>query len=160
MTYQLGPDDQARMLELDGIRLRVPDGWEARMRRAVAVEGTQSRPVTHAATVPLAHDRGDYGSGVVELLQADDVFVSLVEFAPEEANTALFPSVDALPRVIDPDRLRPNQLQRHIPGQAGTQIFFTFRGRPFCLYVVVGSAARRAVLAQSVNQLLSNLEVS
>lgn len=156
----IGPGaDRSRVLELERIRVIVPPGWEARMRRATPEPGGVSGVVTHGATVPLtAPGRGDYGSGVVELLTADDVFVSLVEFGPEAANTPLFPPVRSIPR-LDPSDLQPNQLQRILPGQGGKQHFFTYRGRPFCLYVVVGSMLRRAELADKADEFLSEVEV-
>ncbi len=147
-------------IHMEGVRLRVPPGWEGRMRKSAVDEGGSAHPVTHAATVPLLPTRGDYGSGVVEQLGPTDLFVSLVEFGPEAAGTALFAEVNEFPRSIDPRRLQPNQLQRLIPGQAGAQTFFTYRGRPFCLYVVVGSVARRADLAARATEVLDALEIT
>ncbi len=54
----------------------------------------------------------------------------------------------------------PNQLQRILPGQAGLQVFFTFQGRAFCLYVVIGSFARRIELSAKVNELIQRLTIS
>jgi hypothetical protein len=52
-----------------------------------------------------------------------------------------------------------NQLQRRLRGQAGVQRFFTLNGRPFCLYVVLGSIARSHELVTKANQLLRGLSV-
>jgi hypothetical protein len=95
---------------------------------------------------------------VVERLGREDVFVSLVEFGPEHAGTALYPEVDAIPE-LTVDMFAPNQLQRRIRGQAGVQRFFTYRGRPFCLYVVLGSAANTPDLVTQANLMLSGLSV-
>jgi len=46
-----------------------------------------------------------------------------------------------------------------LSGQSGTQWFFTEAGRPFTLYAVLGSHARRSVLVPRVNQLLAGLSV-
>jgi hypothetical protein len=50
-------------------------------------------------------------------------------------------------------------LQRRLPGQLGVQKDFTRRGRPFCLYVVLGSRTHAPVLIDGVNAVLANLEV-
>lgn len=148
-----------RPIERDGIRLETPRGWEARIRRAeVGERGGQAHPVLHAATVPLAGDRADFGGGVVERLQASDLFIALVEYGPEEAGTALYPEVDELP-TLAVEMFHRNQLQRRIRGQAGLQRFFTYRGRPFCLYVVLGSIGNAHELVREANELLRNLTV-
>jgi hypothetical protein len=53
----------------------------------------------------------------------------------------------------------PNALQRRLPGQLGCQRFFTDRGRPFCLYVVLGSRGQAATLVDEVHTALHGLEV-
>lgn len=117
-----------------------------------------SKPVLHAATVALPAERGDFGSGVVELLGVDDVFVSLVEYGEEEAGSKLFKE-GLLPRQLGPDLFRTSQLQRWQPGQAGLQVFFSVDGRAFCLYVVLGSFNRRGELVKEVNALLAGLAI-
>ena len=150
---------EPRPLERDGIRMRVPAGWEGRMGQQLETgEGERTYPVIHAATVPLSGPRADYGGGVVERLGDRDVFVSLIEFGPEEAGTALFKEVDELP-VLEPSMFKRNQLQRRLRGQAGVQHFFTIKGRPFCLYVVLGSIGRVAELVERANDLVRGLAV-
>ena len=51
-------------------------------------------------------------------------------------------------------------LRRGIPGQSGTQWFFTEAGRPFSFYAVLGSHALRPALVPHVNTLLSSLTLS
>jgi hypothetical protein len=106
--------------------------------------------------VPLPADRADYGGGVVEKLTDRDVFISLVEFGSEAVGSNLYPVVDVIP-VVSPDMFHSHQLQRRIRGQAGTQVFFTYSARAFCLYVVIGSFARRAALSDRANQLIAGL---
>lgn len=115
-------------------------------------------PVLHAATVPLDAERADFGAGVVERLGPEDVFISLVEFGPEAVGSKLFPEVDQLPNLL-PDMFHPSQLQRTLRGQAGTQIFFTYRGRAFCLYVVIGANARRVELTRKAQTIIRRLMV-
>jgi len=148
-----------RPLQRDGVRLQVPPGWEGRMAQQLeTAEGESTFQVTHAATVPLSGARADYGGGVVERLGSGDVFIALLEFGPEEAGTALFKVVDEIP-TLDITMFHRNQLQRRIRGQAGVQHFFTLSGRPFCLYVVLGSIANSPALVVKANELLTGLDV-
>ena len=154
------PDElDPRPLEREGIRLEVPHGWEGRIRRQVAEEpGAHTYNVLHASTVPLSGPRADYGGGVVERLGTGDVFVSLIEFGPEEAGSALFREVGEIPGV-DISMFHRNQLQRRLRGQAGVQRFLTINGRAFCLYVVLGSIANARELVTKANDLLKGLSV-
>ena len=147
-------------LRAHGLAVEQPPGWEVRIRRRPAdpsEPGGVPGPVLHASTVPLPETRGDFGGGVTPLLTADDVFVCLAEYEPEAAGTPLF-AAKGRPRV-SPDDVRPNQLQRSLPGQSGVQYFFTEGTRAFCLYVVLGSHARRAALVRKVNEVLATLEL-
>lgn len=148
-------------VSMDGLSLEVPPAWEARISRSTSdTETGGTWPVAHAATIPLPAQRGDYGSNVVERLGPDDIFVSLVEFGPEAVDTELFPRVEAMPDAIGADEFQPRQLQRVLPGQAGKQVFFTYQDRAFCLYVVFGSFARRAGLAQRLSGLLQQMTIT
>jgi hypothetical protein len=161
MSYErwLPSDDLDRLpVERDGVRLRAPKGWDARIRREVAKGGDNSFTVLHAATVPLPADRADYGGGVVETLLSSDVFLALIEFGPDEAGSALFPDVEALP-TLEVGMFHRHQLQRRLRGQAGVQHFFTLGGRAFCLYVVLGSMANAGALVAMANETLEGLSI-
>ena len=156
-------DDDRPLLDAHGFLVVVPPGWEVRMRRqgtSQDEEGATAYPVFHAATVALPPDRGDYGSNVVERLGSSDLFVSLVEFGPEAVDTALFPVVDEFPSSLDGASFHPRQLQRVIAGQAGLQKFFTYNGRAFCLYVVVGSYALVNQMMPVATELLASLVIA
>jgi hypothetical protein len=143
-----------------GLGVEARPGWEVRIRRRPAdpgQPGARPRPVLHAATVPLPEERGDFGGSVTPLLGPDDVFVSLFEYEPESSTTPLFAGTGR-PRLTPAD-FKPNQLQRTIAGQSGVQHFFAERGRAFCLYVVLGSHARRAGLVRQANALLDTLRI-
>jgi hypothetical protein len=135
-----------------------PPGWEVSIYRRAPGHDEQTFPVLHAATVPLPARRGDYGSGVVELLGPQDVFVSVLDFGPEAAGTPLFSGLQGVPG-LTPDAYRPNQLQRTIQGQAGVQRFFTTAGRGFCLYSVIGAFANRLALTGRANAVLGTIRV-
>ncbi|WP_369051919.1 hypothetical protein [Kineococcus terrestris] len=145
-------------LQAHGIGLDAPRGWEVRIALRGDEEhapGARVRPVLHASTVALPAVRGDFGGGVTALLGAEDVFVSLFEHDPAACATPLFAD-RGLPRPMAAD-FAPNRLQRSIPGQSGSQWFFQVGGRAFCLYVVLGSHARRAALLERVRPLLATL---
>ena len=137
-----------------GISVTLPDGWEARVRLQPAVSpGARGNVLLHAATVPLPAERGDFGSGVVETLGPDDVFVALFEYDPADARQPLF-EARGLPAVRPAD-FSPAVLQRTGRGHSGAQGFFSSAGRAFCLHVVLGSHNRRAAGAARVAALLS-----
>jgi hypothetical protein len=142
-----------------GVRVGVPTGWDARIyRRAETGDGT-THAVLHAATFPLPEQRGDFGSGAVELMGPSDVFVSLIEFHPEAADKPLFRR-GGLPRPLPASAFDPNTLQRALPGQAGAQLFFNHGGRAWCLYVVIGSSVLRRFALPKVNSLLQTIDLA
>jgi hypothetical protein len=157
-----------------GIEVALPTGWEGRLfRRPLAgevasadahIQGAPAAPaettnaVLHAATIPLPIGVGDFASGAVEKLGNDDVIVVLFEYDPSSADEPLFES-SGIPRPLAADDFSPNVMQRAIRGQAGVQKFFNDEGRAFCLYVVIGSFARRRELVTKVNAVLSTLTI-
>ena len=149
------------LLSAHGMGLDAPPGWEVRISRrdSAGQEGeSRTRPVLHASTVALPLVRGDFGGGVTALLSAADLFVSLFEYGPEAVGTPLFAD-RGRPRPVAAD-FSPNRLQRTIPGQSGCQWFFTEGGRAFCLYVVLGSHARRVELVNRLTGVLSTLDLT
>lgn len=156
--------------EAEGIRLDLPRGWDAQVQgqeaRSVAAARTGltaagatqvAGAVLHAATFPLPATRGDYGSGAVEVMGGSDVLVCLLEHEPEAARTALFGS-HRVPR-LTPAAFSPQAMQRALPGRSGTQHFFTLAGRPFCLYVVVGSHSTRGPLVRLADSVVASLTI-
>lgn len=141
-----------------GMAVQLPAAWDGRMYRRAADDGEETYPVLHAATFPLPGDRGDYGSGAVDVMGRDDVFVALREFDPASARTPLFAN-DGMPR-LRPQDFSPQMLQRPMHGQSGCQRFFRLGRRPFCLYVVLGNHARRVPLVRRANELIAGLEIA
>jgi hypothetical protein len=160
----------ARPIEQRGVRVDAPAGCEARLRTRVpdadevqgaavaAAAAGEERLVLHVATVALPAHRGDFGGGVVEQLGRDDVFVAVLELEPDQAGSA-FVRREGIPRSLAPGRYATDTMQRTIHGQAGTQVFFSQGGRAFCLYVVLGSHARRNELARTVNRILEGITI-
>jgi hypothetical protein len=160
-----------------GLKVTLPDRWEARLYlrdRPAGIDGPEAtrwaahpaaygwlgestNPVLHMANFALPPGRGDFGTGAVERMGAGHAFISLLEYDPEEVGRPLF-AAHGLPRPAVRD-FAPNALQRRLPGQLGCQRFFTDRGRPFCLYVVLGSRGQAATLVDEVHTVLHGLEV-
>ena len=149
-----------------GISVEVPVGWSAAVvRRPAAPDqafGLDRRdalapdraapdprdlltertlPVVHVSTRPLPATVGDFGSGAVEELGPEDVFVALVEYGSDLADTGLF-ARQGVPRLA-PSQFGTNRLPREIVGRSASQHFFSEGGRAFCLFTVLGSHARR-----------------
>lgn len=140
-------------LDHGGVRVVLPQGWEARSRLQPSnAPGRRGNLLLHAATIPLPPDRADFGSGVVEHLGPDDVFLSLFEYDAADIGKALF-SARGLP-VLRPSDFSTAHLQRTELGRSGGQWFFQVAGRPFCLFVVLGSHSRRAAGAARVSALM------
>ncbi|HZG95360.1 MAG TPA: hypothetical protein VEZ46_11680 [Mycobacteriales bacterium] len=144
----------------DGIGVDAPRGWDARIyKRVPEADGVaSSHAILHAGNFALPADRGDYGSGAVDVMGSEHVFVSLVEFHPDAAQRELF-STRGLPK-LTPGSFSPNKLQRTIEGQAGCQFFFNLEGRAFCLFVVLGDYGNRVALTKVANELIGQLEIS
>jgi hypothetical protein len=159
-----------------GVSARLPTGWEGRVYRrptpgaaqAAAADaganqtatgwlGDQTLPVMHLAKFALPADRGDFGSGAVELMGPTNVFLALLDYGPACLGGALFSSA-GIPRP-NPQLFDPNGLQRQLPGQAGYQAFFTEAGRPMCLYVVIGSVRSAGTLCPQVDLVLDGVAV-
>lgn len=154
------------------IGVTLPAGWDGRIAvrregvsdKLVTATGTRvfharSYPVMHLANFGLPADRGDFGSGAVELMGDGDVFVVLFEHEPGATATALF-RTHGMPRTLTLGDFDPSNLRRGIAGQTGYQAFFQEQGRAFCLYVVLGAHARRARLVPLVNRALSSVAIS
>jgi hypothetical protein len=153
-------------LRAHGLAVTVPTGWDGAITRTLGAlpgepggpgDGGTAHPVVHVATFALPRVRGDYGGGAVESMRADDVFITLVEFDPEAGDTPLF--VDEGVQPLLPGGFRRETMHRTIPGQAGHQQFFHANGRAFCLYVAIGSHARRARLARAAASVVSTLRI-
>jgi hypothetical protein len=153
-----------------GITVALPERWEGRLylRDTGPVPGAQpmaygaaeesANPVLHLANFALLPGRGDYGTGAVETMAPQHVFVALVEFDADEAGQALFAD-RGVPRLTVRE-FAPNQLQRRVAGQLGCQRFFSERDRAFCLYVVLGSERHAVSLVQEVHEVLARLDVA
>jgi hypothetical protein len=146
-------------LRAHGIEAPLPDGFEGRIFVRTAVGDEVTHPVAHFATFALPPDVADFGGGAVTLMGVNDIFAVLFEYGAESVGRRLF-ARRGIPRSLSTTDFRPYLLRRGLGGQSGTQWFFTESGRPFTLYVVLGSHARRAVLVPRVNDLIGRLTIS
>jgi hypothetical protein len=146
-------------LHAHGIDAPLPGGFEGRIFVRGAVGREVPYPVAHFATFPLPADTADFGGGAVNLMGPNDIFAVLFEYGPESLGRALF-ARQGMPRSLAAGDFRPYLLRRGLGGQSGTQWFFTEAGRPFTIYVVLGSHARRNALVPRVNGLLGSVSIS
>lgn len=154
-------------LQAHGIETDLPPGWEGRisLRQGAAAStpgrgapGETANPVAHLANFALPEDRGDFGSGAVDVMGESDVLVVLFEYGPQEVGTALFRR-QGLPAKLAPAMFSASALQRSQPGQAGTQIFFTTAGRAFCLYAVLGRQSAARLVLPGANATLAATKI-
>ena len=158
------------MTELSGsgISVDLPAGWGGHIRAESVKRLTptgvdppvvvRSPTVVHLGNFPLPADRGEFGSGAVEVMQTQDVFMVLFEYESSSAGIGLFAYMGS-PGAVTAGDFDPNQLQRGIPGQSGLQLFFSEAGRAFCWYVVVASHLDRADAMPFINHVLRSLVI-
>lgn len=142
-----------------GVEADLPPGFEARIYRRIPAANERAFTVCQFATFALPAGTGDFGNSAVGTMTPDDVFVVLFEYGPESVGQRLF-AAQGMPRRLAADQFLPTVLRRAMRGQSGTQWFFTESGRPFTLYSVLGSHARRAALVPKVNALLAGIRIA
>lgn len=158
-----------RSLAGGGVTIDLPSGWDAQIRAteppaasrpAVGAAGAPAPAgtVLHAGSFALPPNRGDYGSGAVEVMGGSDVLVCLLEGDPSDVDSPLYRR-RGVPPITAAD-FSPQTMQRAVAGMAGTQHFFTEAGRAFCLYVVVGSHRTRGPLARVADSVVRTLRFS
>lgn len=162
------------LLRGPGISLDLPRGWEGRVRPRTtepldggtapgrveaATLDARNPSVVQAGNFALPATLGDFGGGAVEAMATQDLFLTLFEYGPESLDTPLF-ARQGMPRVLRPDDLDPWSLRTPLPGMSGTQVLFTEAGRPFCLYVALGSHLRRFRTLPVVSGILKSVEIA
>jgi hypothetical protein len=146
-------------LSAHGISAPLPAGFEGRIFVRNQIGDEIPRPVTQLATFALPAEVADFGGGAVNLMGSLDIFATLFEYGPESVGKRLF-ARQGMPRSLSVTDFRPYLLRRGLTGQSGTQWFFTESGRPFTLYIVLGSHTQRNVLLPRVNSLIAPLAIS
>ncbi len=155
-------------LQAHGIETHLPPGWEGRITlrppinptaRGIGDAGEFPNPVVHLGNFPLPEQRGDFGSGAVDMMGEDHVLLVLFEYGPESVGKALFRK-KGLPTRLTPNMFSGSALQRTLPGQAGCQLWFTEANRAFCLYTVLGRHSAAARVLPQANQTLAATRIS
>ena len=142
-------------LTANGITVAVLDGWDVEMSE---LPGTPPHSLVHLGNFALPVERGDYGSGAVEVMGSAGIFMALMEFDASAASTALFFGA-VMPTSLAVADFSAQTLQRRLPNQLGAQRFFVASGRPFVLYAVLGSTRTASVLVSEVNRVLPSISV-
>ena len=145
-------------LAAHGVKAVLPRGFEGRIHRHPPVGGEQTYPVAHFATFPLSPSTADFGNGAVQRMSTRDIFVSLLEYGPESVGTRLFQDV-GMPRAFEPRDFSRPAARDGTGVQTAVQRFFTENGRPFTLYVVLGSHLGRRFLVERVRTLLAGIHI-
>jgi hypothetical protein len=126
------------ILAAHGIRLHVPDAYEARIYRRRDGSAT-----LHLASFALPASDADFGTRATAAMPAGASFVSVTEYIPGGSvvpGEGLFAD-QGLPLPLEPRGFHPDAMNRPRPGRLGYQHFFTESGRPFCLFAVVRRSA-------------------
>lgn len=148
----------AHHLSANGVNVVVRGGWEVEFSELVTNPGAPVRSLVHLANFALPVERGDYGSGAVEEMDAGGILIILMEFDASSAGSAMF-SGTAVPVDLVAADFSPESLQRRLPGQGGSQRFFRVEGRAFGLYVVLGSHRQAGVLVHELNLSLAEISI-
>ena len=148
-------------MEKSGIKVDVPAGWEGEISGGgfpLLADGARQPTVLHVASFPLPATRGSFGAGAVQMMNNQDVLITLFEYGEESVGTPLF-SAAGLPRELFPGDFDRNRLQHAVAGQSGLQHFFNERERAFCLYVVIGSHIDRNDLVPRANAVIASIVI-
>jgi len=137
-----------------GIAVELPSGWEGRIYKR-----PEGDPTLHAGNFPQPVEDGDFGSRSLNAMGSTGAFLVVTEYDRTLADRGLF-STQAPAPLPATSELSPFALQRTRPGQLGIQRFMTIGGRPFCVYVVVGTEPSPSRLLADVNAVLRSLAIN
>jgi hypothetical protein len=164
------------LIEGQDVGIELPPGWDGRLRSRPRTELPIASSVTqsfatplrshlvtaHAANFALPPGDGDFGTGATAAMPRGGVFASLVEYQPGgglEPGVGLY-EPQGVPRELSVSDFDPDAMLRPLPGQAGTQRFFTAAGRPFCLFAAIGSRRDARSLVPEINALLAGVTIT
>lgn len=136
-----------------GMVVDLPPGWDGRIYKR-----PEGDPTLHAGNFPLPVEDGDFGSRALAAMGNGGAFLVVTEYERGLAGRGLF-SPEAPAALPATSELDPWALLRVRPGQFGIQRFMTIGGRPFCVYLVVGTAPSPSELLASVNAVLRTLSI-
>ncbi|HEY3209296.1 MAG TPA: hypothetical protein VGL18_05820 [Actinomycetota bacterium] len=136
-----------------GIAVDLPSGWEGRIYKR-----PEGDPTLHAGNFPLPVEDGDFGSRALAAMGSGGAFLVVTEYEQSLGRRGLFaPEAPApLPATSELDAWA---LLRVRLGQFGIQRFMTIGGRPFCVYLVVGTVPSPSGLLAEANVVLRSLSI-
>jgi hypothetical protein len=136
-----------------GMSVDLPSGWEGRIYKR-----PEGDPTLHAGNFPLPVEDGDFGSRALAAMGDEGAFLVVTEYDHALAARGLFAQAAPAPLPATSE-LNAWALMRIRKGQFGIQRFMTIGGRPFCVYVVVGSSPSPSRLLGEANNVLRSLSI-
>lgn len=148
-----------RTLSAHGVHAVLPLGFEGRIQRHRPEAGDRTYAVAQFATFALPATTADFGNGAVQLMRTRDLFAVLLEYGPESVGRKLF-AEEGMPRAFEPHEFARSMARDGSGVQSAVQRFFVESGRPFTLYVVLGSHLGRRALMAPLQRLLGGIRIS
>ena len=139
-------------IQRNSVQVEVESGWEAEL-----LDHPGGRAVLHLSDSQLPTDRSDFGGHAIEHLTGGRLFVAVLEYHPDDANRGVFHH-QGMPHFRAQD-FSPNHLHRFVVGQTAAQKFFSWNGRAFCAYAVIGADPAPPGAVLRVNRSLGNVKV-
>jgi hypothetical protein len=137
----------------------LPTRFEGKIHRHKPHAGDCTYAVAQFSTFALPAGTADFGNGAVQVMGTRDVFAVLLEYGPESVGTKLF-AEQGMPRTFEPHDFTRSMARDGSGLQSAVQRFFVEGGRPFSLYVVLGSHLGRRALMAPLRELLAGIHVS
>jgi len=147
-----------RTLAAHGLRAALPVGFEGRIHRHEPAAGEQTYAVAHFSTFALPPTTADFGNGAVQLMATRDIFAVLLEYGTESVGRRLFAD-HGMPRAFEHRDFSRLAARDGSGVQSAVQRFFVEGGRPFTLYVVLGSHLGRRALLAPLRSLLDGIHI-
>jgi hypothetical protein len=148
-----------RTLAAHGVHAVLPLGFEGRIHRHQPDGGDRTYAVAQFSTFALPATTADFGNGAVQLMGTRDLFAVLLEYGPESVGRKLF-ATEGMPRAFEPHEFSRSMARDGTGLQSAVQRFFVENGRPFTLYVVLGSHLGRRAFMAPLRGLLGGIRVA
>ena len=145
-------------LDSHGIAIDVPRGWEGRIFVPDLAPPAINLPILHLTDAILTVERSSYAPELANRAGGTGILVALLEFDHTLADVGLY-EPQGLKLPLPRDRFHPKALQFPSLVQEGHQRFFSWGGRAFCLYVVLGTARGVDRRLATANEALASLEI-
>ena len=145
-------------LAAHGVHALLPLGFEGRIQRHTPVGDEGAYALAQFSTFALPATTADFGNGAVQQMSTRDVFAVLLEYGPESVGRKLFAD-QGMPRAFEPRDFSRSMARDGTGVQSAVQRFFVENGRPFTLYIVLGSHLSRRVFMAPLRTLLEGIRI-